>query len=359
MPLCCLYSLQFTVNPDVYSDAWCFSIWHLRTQLLRMSAKPAGPLAPLCSLHLPELSFHVQARVDSTSVIPLRRRFLRNTIIYRSFWCYRGASFSSRPASPELGVGTPRQPSVFSLSRQQLPRRVGGDGAFAVARIIWLFVASAAIGAANLAARCSRGGTISAHSPASAVACTRPGPRSTVFYLLSARMLAMTPLPGPPRGHPRQESYSGARARPPISISADRPHAGAFCGRPRKRGGSDLEMPEHFGSRHISTGGYRSRSRWPRDLLAGSSRRRSGFVGAPFTLRSCIRRGQIGPRGSQFRPRFTLDLRAQVLTSPYRMIGSSILTAAIAYPHRVCSFAQVRTAPVVQNPRTPLTAWDL
>ena len=318
-------------------------------------SQAAGPLAPLCSLHLPELSFHVQARVDSTSVIPLRRRFLRNTIIYRSSWCYRGASFSS----PELGVGSPRRPSGYSLRRLRFPRRGGGDGAFAVARIIWLFVASAAIGAANLAARCSRGGTISAHFPAPAVACTRPGPRSTVFYLLSARMLAMTPLPGPPRGHPRQESYSGARARPPISISADRPHAGAFCGSARTRGGSDLEMAEHFGSRHFSTGGYRSRARWPRDLLAGSSRRRSGFVGAPFTLRSCIRRGQIGPRGSQFRPRFTLDLRAQVLTSPYRMIGSSILTATIAYPHRVCSFAQVCTAPAVQDPRSPLTAWGL
>ena len=318
-------------------------------------SQAAGPLAPLCSLHLPELSFHVQARVDSTSVIPLRRRFLRNTIIYRSSWCYRDASFSC----PELGVGSPRRPSGYSLRRLRFPRRGGGDGAFAVARIIWLFVASAAIGAANLAARCSRGGTISAHFPAPAVACTRPGPRSTVFYLLSARMLAMTPLPGPPRGHPRQESYSGARARPPISISADRPHAGAFCGSARTRGGSDLEMAEHFGSRHFSTGGYRSRARWPRDLLAGSSRRRSGFVGAPFTLRSCIRRGQIGPRGSQFRPRFTLDLRAQVLTSPYRMIGSSILTAAIAYPHRVCSFAQVCTAPAVQDPRSPLTAWGL
>ena len=210
-----------------------------------------------------------------------------------------------------------------------------------------------------MAARCSRGGTISAHFPAPAVACTRPGPRSTVFYLLSARMLAMTPLPGPPRGRPRQESYSGARARPPISISADRPHAGAFCGSARTRGGSDLEMAEHFGSRHFSTGGYRSRARWPRDLLAGSSRRRSGFVGAPFTLRSCIRRGQIGPRGSQFRPRFAFGPRAQVLTSPYRMIGSSILTAAIAYPHRVCSFAQVCTAPAVQDPRSPLTAWGL
>ena len=91
-------------------------------------SQAAGPLAPLCSLYLPELSFYVQARVDSTSVIPWRRRFLRNTIIYRSFWCYRGASFSSRPASPELGVGSPRRPSGFSLSRLQFPHRGGGGG---------------------------------------------------------------------------------------------------------------------------------------------------------------------------------------------------------------------------------------
>ena len=89
-------------------------------------SQAAGPLAPLCSLYLPELSFHVQAHVDSTSVIPWRRRFLRNTIIYRSFWCYRGASFSSQPASPELGVGSPRRPSGYSLRRLRFPRRGGG-----------------------------------------------------------------------------------------------------------------------------------------------------------------------------------------------------------------------------------------
>ena len=82
-------------------------------------------------------------------------------------------------------------------------------------------------------------------------------------------------------------------------------------------------------------------------------------MGAPFTLRSCIQQGQIGPHRSQFRPHFTLNLQVQVLTSPHHMIGSSVLTTTITYPHCVCSFAQVCTAPVVQNLRTPLTAWDL